>query len=91
MKTLITLVAVISGMSSYTWAQTGRPTKPQEKLPTSGTARLYVAPTPMRDKSLAGLIKAADVVIDGTVESVLPARQPSASTLETDARMPSGA
>ncbi len=73
MKTLSSLVTVILGMSPYSWAQTGRVTKGPETLPTSGTARLYVTPMAIPDKSLAGLIKAADVVIDGTVESVLPA------------------
>jgi hypothetical protein len=42
------------------------------------------------DKSLAGLIKAADVVIDGTVQSVLPARKASATNLETDIRIAVG-
>ncbi len=90
MKRPIFLVTATLGMSLYNWAQTGRATKGQETLPTAGTARLYVTPMPAPDKSLVGLIKAADVVIDGTVQSVLPARQPSASTLETDARIAIG-
>jgi hypothetical protein len=86
-KTVICVVSVALGTSPYTLSQTGRATKGDESLPASGTVRLYVTPVLIADKSLAGLIRAADVVIDGTVESVLPARQPSPTNLETDVRV----
>ena len=88
MKTLISVVAVVLSTSPHCWAQTGRATKGEETLPASGTARLYVTPMATTDKSLAGLIKAADVVIDGTVQ--LPARKASARNLETDIRIAVG-
>lgn len=81
MKTPICVVAVALGASAYSLAQTGRATKAEETLPASGTVPLWVTPMPIADKSLAGLIKKADIVIDGTVESVLPARRPNASVV----------
>ena len=49
--------------------------------------KVWVNPTPLANTSLAGLLKAADVVVDGTVESVLPSRQLTSDSVETDVRL----
>src|SRR5260370_30783644 len=69
-------------------AQSGRLVKGQPLPPwppSEGTAYIHLTPPPKYlQQSLPELVKASSLIIDGVVETLLPPREISQRTLETD-------